>query len=259
VTKIPNAGNRPSVVRAVLFDLDDTLFDHQHCARASLHALHDSHACLRGRSFEEIEHAHAGLLEELHREVTLGRLDIDTARRERFRRLFLSVGERASETLVRDAAAEYRRVYVAARRSVAGAAALLAHTRARAAVVIVSNNVLEEQQHKLRHCGLDLLIDALVVSAEDGISKPDPAIFLRALARVDSTPETAVMVGDSWAADIAGARAAGIRAVWFNRHGLARPEVADDVVELRSLEPVEAALEIIFGRTHVQEVHANRR
>lgn len=243
----------------MLFDLDDTLFDHQHCARASLHALHDSHACLQSRSFEEIEHAHAGLLEELHREVTLGRLDIDTARRERFRRLFQSVGGRASETLIRDAAAEYRRVYVAARRSVAGAAALLAHTRERAAVVIVSNNVLEEQQHKLRHCGLDVLIDALVVSAEDGISKPDPAIFLRALARADSTPETAVMVGDSWAADVAGARAAGIRAVWFNRHGLARPEVADDVVELRSLEPVEAALEIIFGRTPVPEAHANRR
>ena len=246
-------------MRAVLFDLDDTLFDHQHCARASLQAVHDRHACLRGRSFEEVEQAHAGLLEELHHEVVLGRLDIDTARRERFRRLFLAVGERASEALVRDVATDYRRAYVAARRGVAGAAALLAHTRARAAVAIVSNNVLEEQQNKLRHCGLDTLIDALVVSEEEGISKPDPAIFMRALARVNGTPDSAVMVGDSWAADIAGARAAGIRAIWFNRHGLLRPEAADDVAELRSLEPVEAALEIIFGRSHVPEDHANRR
>jgi putative hydrolase of the HAD superfamily len=243
----------------VLFDIDDTLFDHQHCARASLQALYDAHACLRGSSFEEIEQAHGGLLEELHGEVMLGRLDIDTARRERFRRLFLAAGERASDAIVRDAAAEYRRAYVAARRSVAGAASLLARTRERAAVVVVSNNVLEEQRNKLRHCGLDVLIDALVVSEEEGISKPDPAIFLRALARVNSTPDAAVMVGDSWAADVVGARAAGIRAVWFNRHGLPRPEGACDVAELRSLEPVETALEIIFGHSSVPEVHANRR
>lgn len=246
-------------MRAVLFDLDDTLFDHQHCARASLQALHGRHRCLRERSFEDVAHAHAGLLEELHHEVMLGRLDIDTARRERFRRLFLAVGEEASEALVRDAAAEYRLAYLAARRAMAGAAALLARTRARAKIVILSNNVLEEQQNKLRHCGLDALVDALVVSEEEGISKPDPAIFMRALARVASTPDAAVMVGDSWAADVAGARAAGIRAIWFNRHGLARPEPADDVVELRSFEPVEAALMTIFGPSHVPDVHAHRR
>lgn len=246
-------------MRAVLFDLDDTLFDHRHCARASLQAVHGRHACLRGRSFEDVERDHAGLLEELHREVMLGRLDIDTARRERFRRLFLTVGERAPDALVQDAAAHYRRAYIAARRSIEGAAALLAHTRARAAVVVVSNNILEEQQHKLRDCGLERFIDALVVSEEEGISKPDPAIFLRALARVNSTPDEAVMVGDSWAADVAGARAAGIRAVWFNRDGLPRPEAADDVAELRSLEPVETALAIIFGQPDVSEAHANRR
>ena len=243
----------------MLFDLDDTLFDHQHGARAALESVRSRHECFRCRPFEEIERAHAALLEELHVEVLAGRLDIDAARIRRFRQLFLAAGVTASDTLVRDAAAQYRRAYVDSRRTVSGAAALLTRVRAGAAVVIVSNNILEEQQNQLQQCGLDTLVDALVVSAEEGISKPDPAIFLRALARVGCAPGAAVMVGDSWAADVAGARAAGVRAVWFNPHALPRPEPADDVAELRSLEPVEAALRTIFGQSHIREGHADRR
>ena len=234
-------------MRAVLFDLDDTLFDHQYCAEASLQAVHQRHECFRNRPFEEIERAHRALLEELHGDVMVGRVDVDAARQERFRRLFLSVGVAAADDVVRETAVAYRRAYLDARRAIEGAATLLARVRERALVVIVSNNVLEEQQGKLRHCGLDRLIDALVVSEEEGISKPDPRIFLRALARVGGGLEEAIMFGDSWAADIAGARAAGLRAVWFNRHGHPKPEPAEDVVEIRSLEPVEAVLDVLFS------------
>jgi HAD superfamily hydrolase (TIGR01549 family) len=260
VTKIRNAGREQRRIRAALFDLDDTLFDHQHCARASLEAVRNRHECFRCLPLEEVARAHAALLEELHVEVLAGRLDIDGARLQRFRRLFLSAGVTASDTLVRDAAAGYRQAYLAARRTVAGAAVLLQRVRAEAAVVVVSNNILDEQQNKLQHCGLDNLVDILVVSAEEGISKPDPAIFLRAVARAGCTPDAAVMVGDSWSADVAGARAAGVRAVWFNRHGLPRPERADDVAELRSFEPVEDAVRTIFGgATDMLEAHADRR
>jgi HAD superfamily hydrolase (TIGR01509 family) len=265
VTAIPeNADTSAAGVRAVLFDLDDTLFDHHHGAEASLRSVHRLHDCFRGRPFEEIDGAHRALLEQLHADVMVGRLDVDAARMERFRRLFLTVGVAASDSVVRETAAAYRRAYLDARRPIDGAAALLARVRARSRVVIVSNNVADEQRGKLRHCGLDALIDALVVSEEEGISKPDPRIFLRALARVGCEPREAVMFGDSWAADIAGARAAGLRAIWFNRHGHSRPEPDDDVVEIRSLEPVEPVLEAIFPPSRVQRfgeasVDAHRR
>lgn len=244
---------------AVLFDLDDTLFDHRHCAQASLHSIHQLHECFRGRPFADVARAHGGLLEELHRDVMIGRLDVDAARIERFRRLFVSVGVAAPDSLVQQTAAAYRRAYLDARRAIAGAAELLSRVRERAPVVIVSNNILEEQQDKLRHCGLEALVDLLVVSQEEGISKPDPEIFLRAVSRVGCGPAAAVMLGDSWAADIAGARAAGVRAIWFNRDGCPRPEPADDVVEIRSLEPVEAVLDAIFVGTPGEETHAHRR
>ncbi len=259
MTELRAADAAAAPVRAVLFDLDDTLFDHRHCATASLRSLHGRYECFRGLSFEELERVHRALLEELHVEVMLGRVNVDAARRERFRRLFLTAGAPATDALAAEAAAGYRRAYLEARRAITGAAELLARVRERARVVIVSNNIVEEQRGKLQHCGLDRFVDALVVSEEEGISKPDPEIFRRALARVPCAPAEAVMLGDSWAADIVGARAAGIRAVWLNPDGAPRPETAGDVVEVRRLEPVEPVLHALFGRVDAPEAHAHRR
>ena len=62
----------------------------------------------------------------------------------------------------------------------------------------MSNNLLEEQCGKLRHCELDAYVDVLVVSEEAAV-EADPRIFQIALERLESGQEV-VMVGDSWAA-----------------------------------------------------------
>jgi YjjG family noncanonical pyrimidine nucleotidase len=234
------------VVRAVLFDLDDTLFDHRHCARSALSALHAAHAAFQSHPFDDFERLHARLLEELHRRVAIGEVALDVARQERFRRLFDTLGAAADDETVALAAATYRDGYRRLRQPVPGAAALLAAVKPHARIGIVSNNLREEQEDKLRHCGLDRDVDVLVVSEDVGISKPDPRIFDIALEQLGVTAGEAVMVGDSWTADIAGARAAGIRAIWFNPTGHAKPEPDDTVEELRSLEPVQDAMAIIL-------------
>jgi len=235
------------VLRAVLFDLDDTLFDHRLCARTALTALHEAYDAFRTRPFAEIERLHGSFLEELHGRVTSGEMPLEQARRERFRRLFGAVGLTPDDQVVADAAETYRGGYVKTRRAVAGAAALLAAVKQRAQVGIVSNNLLEEQQGKLRQCALDRYVDALIVSEETGMSKPDPRIFHIALERLGRRPDEVVMVGDSWLADVAGARAAGIRPIWFNPEREPAPEPEALVTELYALEPVEDALETIFS------------
>ena len=77
----------------------------------------------------------------------------------------------------------------------------------------MSNNLLAEQQGKIRHCGFDAYVDALVVSEAAGVAKPDPAIFAQALAALDCDAAGAVMVGDSWPADIVGVWVDGRRVV----------------------------------------------
>jgi HAD superfamily hydrolase (TIGR01549 family) len=231
------------MVRAVLFDLDDTLFDHAGCARCALEAVYRA-AGLEGMGFDEFSARHAGILEDLHREVLAGRRTIDEAREERFRRLLAGAGVPGAATVARETAARYRDRYVAERRAVEGAAALLAAVRTRAVVGIVTNNIRDEQIEKLRACGLEAHVDVLMASEEVGISKPDPAIFRIALERLACDPAEAVMVGDSWAADVAGARAAGIAPIWFNPAGDPPPEPGVPV--LRALTPVELAIQAIF-------------
>jgi putative hydrolase of the HAD superfamily len=94
---------------------------------------------------------------------------------------------------------------------------------------------------------MDPYVDVLVVSEEAGISKPDPGIFQIALDRLEVRAGETVMVGDSWANDIAGARRAGIRAVWFNPRRLAKPEADTAVHEIAALTPVEPVIAVLFG------------
>ena len=236
------------MIRAVLFDLDDTLFDHAGCARAALAGVQGCHTAFGRMPFVELERAHAAHLETLHRDVLAGRATIDAARRERFRRLLLDGGVEPDDDSVAAAAEAYRRAYIEARRAVEGAAALLDAVRARARVAIVSNNLHREQAAKIRACGLEPLIDLLVVSEEAGVAKPDPAIFRLTLDRLGCGADETVMVGDSWAADVEGARAAGIRPVWFNPHGAPPPD--PKVAVLRALAPPDQALALIFDHAH---------
>ena len=84
----------------------------------------------------------------------------------------------------------------------------------------------------LGRAGLGDLLDGAVSSAVVGEPKPAPAVFAAALAIAGAPPEEAIHAGDSLEADVAGARAAGIRAVLVARHGGA-PE---GVEAIRSLE-----------------------
>lgn len=236
------------MVRAVLFDLDDTLFDHRESSGDALRRVQQCHDCFRDAPFDEFEGHHSRLLEELHPDVVGGRLGIDEAREERFRRLFARFGVAASAEECAAAAARYRTEYLAARRAVASAGALLRAVRSRARVGIVSNNILQEQQEKLEYLELAPHVDALIVSGEAGVSKPDPGIFAIALDALRVRPDEAVMVGDSWSADVVGARGAGIAAVWFNPLGLTPPDPTLRVPELRSLEPTPETLRLLLER-----------
>jgi putative hydrolase of the HAD superfamily len=236
-----------TTVKAVLFDLDDTLFDHSHCASSALAGVRRMHERFGAIDENEFERRHAEILEVLHLDVLAGKIDLDSARIERFRRLYRAAGLDADPDLAARTATAYREGYIASRREVAGATALLREIRSHARVVVVSNNLLFEQQQKLRDCGLDRYVDVLVVSEEVGVSKPHPRIFDVALERAGCHAGEAVMVGDSWVNDIEGARAVGIRAIWFNRAGSPSPDPEVEVIA--SLDPATDVIRTILKAT----------
>lgn len=234
-------------MRAFLFDLDDTLFDHRHSTRMAVAVLRESLVPLASLNVDALEAQHAIVLEELHRRVLAGEMGVDDARKERFRRLVEARGGSASERDIEAASRAYRQAYLAARRAVAGAVELLGALRTHGRIAVVSNNVTVEQMQKLAACGLDRLIDAAVISEEAGVAKPEPEIFRIALRRLDASASDAVMIGDSWVADIEGAGAAGIRAIWYNPLRLPCPDPLLICSELHAWQPVAQVLEKILA------------
>lgn len=84
----------------------------------------------------------------------------------------------------------------------------------------VTNGNSSMQHRKLEVSGLMPLLDALLVSGDEGVHKPDPELFRRAAARLGVAPEDCLFVGDHPVNDLAGAAGAGMRVLYPDLFGL---------------------------------------
>jgi putative hydrolase of the HAD superfamily len=114
----------------------------------------------------------------------------------------------------------------------ADAGPALAALRARGLATVCVSNWDVSLHRVLERCGLSSGLDAVVCSAEAGAPKPDPRIFERALTIAGCSPEQALHVGDTAVEDIAGARAAGLRALLIRRDGGGDVASLTEVAEL---------------------------
>jgi 2-haloalkanoic acid dehalogenase type II len=91
--------------------------------------------------------------------------------------------------------------------------------------------------------GLAGFFEHAVAARDAGVLKPDPRIFALLLERAGVTAEAALHVGDDAVADVEGARRAGITPVWVNRSGAEWPAVASPApLTVRSLVELTALL-----------------
>ena len=87
-------------------------------------------------------------------------------------------------------------------------------------IALVSNGVSVIQRNRLSKCPLTPLFDAIVISEEAGVAKPDPKLLHIAMEQLGCTDKNqAVMVGDSASADIAAAVNAGVDSIFFSPKG----------------------------------------
>jgi putative hydrolase of the HAD superfamily len=97
-------------------------------------------------------------------------------------------------------------------------------------IVVVSNWDISLPR-VLERCGLRALVDEVVTSAGIGVRKPEPGIFTAALGIAGAAPDQAIHVGDTAEEDVAGAAAAGIRALLIDRDGGGDISSLEQIVE----------------------------
>lgn len=101
-------------------------------------------------------------------------------------------------------------------------------------LAVITNGPADVQRAKLRHTGLDRFFPTVVISSEIGFAKPHEGAFAAALRALGTSADETVMIGDHLERDVAGARRAGLAAIWLNRSRATRPEGVDGVPEVAS-------------------------
>ena len=111
-------------------------------------------------------------------------------------------------------------------------------------LALLTNGAPDLQHEKVSYFQLASYFEAIVVSGEVGVGKPQPAIFQTVLKRLEVAPQDAIMVGDSLERDIEGAYQSGLKGIWVNRRGLPREPGYETSVyaEIASLDELGQAL-----------------
>jgi putative hydrolase of the HAD superfamily len=104
-----------------------------------------------------------------------------------------------------------------------GAIELLDYLRPSYKICALSNGFREVQFKKLNHSGMSNYFQHVILSEDAGIQKPHRGIFDYALRNTNSRRQETLMIGDSWEADIEGARLSHIDQLWFNPQSLPAP------------------------------------
>lgn len=124
-----------------------------------------------------------------------------------------------------------------------GAVSLLNALKGKVKLGIITNGFTALQQIRLERTGLRDHFDALVISEEVGVPKPDPRIFDYALAQAGNPDRDRVlMVGDTAESDILGGMKSGLSTVWLNAHGRVKPEGIEPTWTVTSLTELEQLL-----------------
>jgi FMN hydrolase / 5-amino-6-(5-phospho-D-ribitylamino)uracil phosphatase len=118
---------------------------------------------------------------------------------------------------------------------------LVRELRGKGVIIAALSNSEGHLADLLEEIELTPLFDAIIDSGRIGVAKPDPRIFELTLEELDVRPDVVVHIGDSWAADVEGALAAGWHAIWFRSRDSAT-KVDPRVPVARNADETRAAL-----------------
>lgn len=217
------------MIRAIFFDLDDTLIRYEPAYESALTA---SHALLASRhphvNRGELRRAIYDAYEKQFGYGTPGFADLGILSVEELRTILTSAALRA---LGIDPEPDFISALIESHEGVerreigpfADTTETLDILATTFPLGVITNGPAAMQRGKLMQAGLTHRFPVIIVDSEFGHPKPDGRIFAHAAASVGCVPEELLFVGNSPEADVAGAVSAGWTCVWLNADGVPLP------------------------------------
>ena len=221
-------------IKALIFDLDDTLCDYAGAKRRGLELVSER-LVARGHAVEGFWRIYESEEPKLFAKFAAGDLSRDDYRRRRFLAPLTAIG--APEPQFAD---ELSNLYMGVANGEVmlfpDALRVLRNIRvAGRQTALLTNGPSDGQRQKITRLGLDKLLDAIGISEELRTGKPDARAFHAIAGLLGVLPSECLMVGDSLETDIRGALGAGMCAALLSE----RDDVETGVLVIRRLAELE--------------------
>lgn len=221
----------------LLFDLDDTLLDFGAAEDFALHRLFEEEGIVLTTDIEEQYRKINNSLWKLFEEGSITRDEVITTR---FAKLFSLYEKQVDGKLYDD---KYRYHLAECKTFIEGAWELINNLATQYQLYIVTNGVSATQYKRLDITGLAPLFDNVFVSEDTGFQKPMLGYFEYVFERIPNfKKEEALIIGDSFSADIIGGINAGIDTCWFNQHNKVIETDSKPTYEIQKLQQLYTIL-----------------
>jgi len=242
----PERINDMKKYKDLFIDFDDTLYDTHGNAKLALAELFEDFNL--GQYFEHLEDFTVPYWEtnvDLWSHYAKGEIDRPYLIVERFRRPlaagFVSPGVHFEPTkeYCLEVSDHFLDLCAVKPGVVDGAHELMRYLKAQGyGLHLCSNGFHEVQYRKLKASDMTQYFDTVILSEDAGANKPLPAFFDYAMEKSGARVESTLMIGDTFATDILGAKAYGLDVMFFNRNPRTFRATEPVNYEVRSLKEV---------------------
>jgi len=221
----------------ILFDADGTLFDYDRAEESAVRELwSETGMPERPNLLETYRRVNAALWQKFE----AGQVTAAEIKTERFVQLLdeldLEGEPRALSTIYLERLGRQTHL-------LPGARELLESLSGSRRLALITNGLSSVQRPRLKRSPIGPHFDAIVISEEIGVAKPDPRIFEAALGAMGGPDkEEILMVGDNLVADIGGAKRFGLATCWLNLGGRASSDGVGPTFEIHQLAELERLL-----------------
>lgn len=231
------------MIRNVLFDLDDTLFDFH---KAEKIALTKTLVHFGIDPTEETLALYSTINAAHWKRLELGEISREEVKVGRYRELFKTIGVECDPV---KATAYYESMLAIGHYFMPGAPELLEELYGKYRLYIVSNGTAKVQEGRVGSSGIAKYMDGIFISQILGANKPDKQFFDICFAEIpDFSLSETVIIGDSLSSDIKGGINAGITTVWFNPKGIENDSDIKPDYTIKELSEVPGVLSQISAK-----------
>ena len=231
------------MIRNVLFDLDDTLFDFH---KAEKIALTKTLVHFGIDPTEETLALYSTINAAHWKRLELGEISREEVKVGRYRELFKTIGVECDPV---KATAYYESMLAIGHYFMPGAPELLEELYRKYRLYIVSNGTAKVQEGRIGSSGIAKYMDGIFISQILGANKPDKQFFDICFAEIpDFSLSETVIIGDSLSSDIKGGINAGITTVWFNPKGIENDNDIKPDYTIKDLSEVPGLLSQISAK-----------